>query len=192
MQISSRIIIVLFTLLAATMAMAQTSDGSRKPSAREIVERLTPSHEEFQSRSVTPKTRGFEAKGISVEGRKAQAEAPPSIDLDVNFEYASAQLTTDAKIILDNLGSALTDPALRNSHFLLAGHTDASGGDAYNLALSTRRAQAVADYLTKQYGVEANRLKVEGYGRTKLADATNPLSAINRRVQVANLGEGKP
>lgn len=172
--------------------MAQTADVSRKPSTREIVEQLTPASGEFQSRSFEPKTRSISAKGISVEGRKIPVEEKPSIDLDVNFEYASAQLTADARIILDNLGRALTDPALRNSHFLLAGHTDTSGGDAYNLALSKRRAQAVADYLTRQYGVEASHLKVEGYGRTKLLDPENPQSAINRRVQVANLGEGKP
>lgn len=192
MQTSSRIIIALITLLAGATAMAQTSGGSRRPSAQEIVERLKPAPEEFQSRSFTPGTRSLEAKGVSVEGRRAPTEAQPSIDLDVNFEYASAQLTADARIILDNLGRALTDPALRNSHFLLAGHTDAKGTDEYNQALSMRRAQAVAGYLTKQYNVEANRLKVEGYGRSKLLDPANPLSAINRRVQVANLGEEKP
>lgn len=123
-----------------------------------------------------------------MEGRKVPVEESPSIDLDVNFEYKSAQLTADGRIMLDNLGRALNDPSLQKSHFLLAGHTDAVGGDAYNLALSRKRAQAVADYMSRQYGLESARFKVESFGRTKLFDPVNPDSAINRRVQVANLG----
>ena len=186
MKISIKINMLLVSLLIAASAMAQ--DGTRNPTAQEIVERLTPAHEEFESRSFVPKTRSISAKGISVEGRKAPVEETPSIDLDVNFEYNSAQLTADARIMLDNLGRALIDPALKNSRFLLGGHTDAKGADAYNMLLSKKRAQAVADYLQKQHGVEAKRLKVEGYGRTRLLDPANPEAAINRRVQVANLG----
>lgn len=184
MKISIKINMLFVSLLIAASAMAQ--DGTRNPTAQEIVERLTPAHEEFEARSFSPKM--ISAKGVSVEGRKAPVEEAPSIDLDVNFEYNSAQLTADARIMLDNLGHALTDPALKNSRFLLGGHTDAKGADAYNMLLSKKRAQAVADYLQKQYGVEAQRLKVEGYGRTRLLDPANPEAAINRRVQVANLG----
>jgi outer membrane protein OmpA-like peptidoglycan-associated protein len=189
MLIFNLIILALFALLTGITAHAQTQDSSRQPSTREIIERLMPTPDEFEAKSFEPKTQDISAKGISVEGRINPVEEKPSIDLDVNFEYGSAQLTSDARIILDNLGRALSDPSLLNSHFLLAGHTDASGGDAYNLALSKRRAQAVADYLRKQFRVEVGRFKVEGYGRTKLLDTANPLSAINRRVQVVNLGE---
>ncbi len=179
------IMLALFSLFTVTMAQAQ--EVTRRPSAQEIVERLTPPPETYHVRSIQP--RSISAKGVTVEGRKTTVEDSPSIDLDVNFEYNSDKLTADARLMLDNLGSALTDPSLKDSHFLLAGHTDASGGDAYNLALSKRRAQAVADYLTSQYGVEAARLKVEGYGRNKLLDLANPNSAMNRRVQVVNLGQ---
>ena len=82
-----------------------------------------------------------------------------------------------------------SDAALRESRFSVAGHTDARGGDAYNLNLSRLRARAVADYLIKQHGIDAQRLDVEGYGRSRLLDPANPASAVNRRVQITNLGQ---
>lgn len=169
-------------VLALVMPLAMGQTESRRPSADEIVKRLTLPEEE-------PQAKVFGMKGITVEGRRPAAPEAPSIDLEVNFEYASANLTADARLVLDNLGKALGDPALRSSRFLVAGHTDAAGTDTYNLALSARRAQVVADYLVRVHGVESARLTVVGYGKSKLLDTANPLSAINRRVQVANLGE---
>lgn len=179
-------ILIPFALFALS-ATALAQDDPRKPSAQEIIEKLAPAQEEFQSKSFT--TRSFNARGVTVEGRKAPAEETPSIDLDVNFEFNSAKLTADARIILDNLGRALSDPSLRDSHFMLAGHTDAKGGGAYNMALSKKRAQAVADYLIRQHGVESNRLKVKGFGSSRLLDTANPEKLANRRVQVVNLGK---
>jgi outer membrane protein OmpA-like peptidoglycan-associated protein len=77
---------------------------------------------------------------------------------------------------------------LRAARIRIGGHTDARGADAYNLALSRQRAQAVADYLARQHGVRPERLQVEGYGRQRLADPANPESVVNRRVEVVNLG----
>jgi hypothetical protein len=45
------------------------------------------------------------------------------------------------------------------------------------------------NHIALRYGVAASRLQVEGYGRTELLDKANPTSAINRRVQVSNLGK---
>ena len=145
----------------------------RQFSAEEIVQRLKP--EPVQS--------NFK-RGIKVEGQRSQSNASQT----VNFEYASATLSPDARIVLDNLGRALSDPVLKSSRFMVAGHTDSVGGAAYNLALSKRRAQAVADYLVREHNVDTNRLQIEGFGSIKLLDASNPTSAVNRRVQVATLG----
>src|SRR3954468_11302060 len=126
------------TTLAAALSvlLAATSAAAQAPSAREIVERLTPAP---ASRSLT---RGFD-RGITLENVPARPTTPPSIDLQVNFEYASAKLTTDVLLVLDNLGRALNDPALKDSRFRIAGHTDAAGGDAYNQRLSEERAWTV-------------------------------------------------
>jgi OOP family OmpA-OmpF porin len=187
---------------AACLAFAQ---DARPPSAAEIVRKLTPaaaspasgsaaeaSQEPLQNTAAEPAqapSRSIATRGIRVENRVARVQAPPSLDLAVNFEYASARLTPDARIVLDSLGQALNDPALRDSRMRIAGHTDAKGADAYNLALSRQRAQSVAEYLARQHGVDATRLSVEGFGRNQLLDPANPESAVNRRVQVVNLGK---
>jgi outer membrane protein OmpA-like peptidoglycan-associated protein len=145
-----------------------------QPSSREIVEQLQP--------------RGISARGISVQGGREKPAAPPSINLEVNFEYGSAVLSADAKIVLDNLGHALSDPSLLTARIEIAGHTDAAGGEAYNRDLSRRRAQAVADYLVREHRIAPGRLAIEGYGKSRLLDKANPLSSVNRRVQVVNLG----
>ena len=61
---------------------------------------------------------------------------------------------------------------------------------AYNQMLSERRAKAVQDYLVFHYGIDAQRLKAVGYGKTRLLDSANPTSGVNRRVQIVNEGEG--
>jgi outer membrane protein OmpA-like peptidoglycan-associated protein len=88
---------------------------------------------------------------------------------------------------VQELGKALSDPALKGSTFVIAGHTDAVGGDAFNQDLSERRADAIKRCLTEQYGVVAANLVTVGYGKTKLNDPGAPMSPVNRRVQVVNL-----
>ena len=170
-----RLFIVLFLACFSLSIAAQERPG--KFTAEEIVERLKPD----------PVPSNFK-RGIKVEGQRTQSNASQTIDLEVNFEYASANLSPDARIVLDNLGKALSDPALISSRFLVAGHTDAVGGFSYNLALSKRRAQAVADYLVREHNVSINRLQIEGFGSMKLLDPANPAGALNRRVQIATLG----
>jgi OOP family OmpA-OmpF porin len=118
----------------------------------------------------------------------AFAAKPPSINLDVNFEYASAQLTKDARAVLDNLGRALGSPELRAYRIRIAGHTDAAGSESYNMALSLDRAQVVADYLVREHKIDMARLTVQGFGKNRLLDPANPNAASNRRVEVVNLG----
>ncbi len=172
---------LMLVLACVTPAFAQ---DARVPSAEEIIRRLTP------QLNLTPEN--LRNNAVSVEGkRRSQSQTvqqPGSIDLQVNFEYASARLSADARIVLDNLGQALADPALRGSRFRVAGHTDARGGDAYNLNLSRQRARSVADYLMSQHRIAAQRLSIEGYGRSQLIDRDHPESAVNRRVQITNLG----
>lgn len=68
----------------------------------------------------------------------------------------------------------------------VSGHTDAIGGDAYNLELSKRRAAAVKDALVKRYAIDATRLAIGGYGRTQPRDTNDTLEgrARNRRVEL--------
>jgi OmpA family len=59
----------------------------------------------------------------------------------------------------------------------------------YNQGLSERRADAVRQLLSKEYGIEAGNLVTVGYGLSHLKDPANPFAAENRRVQVINAAE---
>lgn len=124
-------------------------------------------------------------RGIVIEGAAKPAETP-QVDLQIGFEYRSAELTNDGRLALDTLAKALGDKRLSGMQFLVVGHTDARGGDDYNIELSTRRAEAVKAYLVSAHKVEASRLTAQGKGRTQLADPSRPEHAVNRRVQIIN------
>ena len=70
---------------------------------------------------------------------------------------------------------------------MVAGHTDATGGEAYNQDLSERRADTIKKYLTDKYGIAGANLVTVGYGKTKPKDPNAPLDPVNRRVQVVNM-----
>jgi outer membrane protein OmpA-like peptidoglycan-associated protein len=69
------------------------------------------------------------------------------------------------------------------------GHTDNKGTPAYNLALSQRRADAVVQSLTRDYGIAGARLRPQGKGDTQpVADNVSDAGrAKNRRVELAKL-----
>ena len=91
---------------------------------------------------------------------------PVSIDLKgVNFDFDKSTLRPDAVAILNEAAEILKRyPELKVE---VAGHTDSKGTDAYNQALSERRASAVYDYLTSN-GVDAARMTgPTGYGESR-------------------------
>jgi outer membrane protein OmpA-like peptidoglycan-associated protein len=166
-------------VLAAFAAGGSPSLAQDAPSSESIIKKLEPQ----------PRTRSLKPRGVKVE-EGPNSDAPPSVNLYINFEFNSDKLGTDAQIVLRNLGTALKDQRLAKYRFLIAGHTDAVGDAAYNQTLSERRAKAVQDYLVFHYGIDAQRLKSVGYGKTRLLDSTNPNAGVNRRVQIVNEGEG--
>lgn len=111
----------------------------------------------------------------------------PKIDLEINFDYNSADISARSLSSVQALGKALTDPDLKGSTFVVAGHTDAAGGESYNQDLSERRADAIKRYLIDKYGIAASDLVTVGYGKSKLKDPANPMADANRRVQVVNM-----
>ena len=115
------------------------------------------------------------------------AQNKPNIDLEINFDYNSADISKRSLSSVQALGRALTNPDLKGSTFLVAGHTDAVGGDAYNQDLSERRADSIKHYLTEKFGIDGTDLVTVGYGKTKLKDPSHPTAEVNRRVQVVNM-----
>jgi outer membrane protein OmpA-like peptidoglycan-associated protein len=117
------------------------------------------------------------------------ASSKPKIDLEINFEFNSAVIGSKAIPQVTELGKALTSADLKGHTFILAGFTDAKGSETYNRGLSERRADAVSQFLSQKYGIEAGNLVTVGYGATQLKDPANPLAAENRRVQVINAAD---
>lgn len=126
--------------------------------------------------------------GVLMSAPEVAAVEPPTIALEVRFNFDSATLTPQAREVLTQLAAALKAPALAGSTFLIEGHTDAVGSDGYNQNLSARRAAAVRNFLTGKHDVAASRLVVAGRGETDLLDPNQPASGVNRRVEVGNLG----
>jgi outer membrane protein OmpA-like peptidoglycan-associated protein len=111
----------------------------------------------------------------------------PKIDLEINFDYNSADISAKSVSSVQALGRALSNPDLKGSTFVVAGHTDAAGGETYNQDLSERRADSIKRYLVDKFGAAGTDLVTVGYGKTKLKDPANPLAEVNRRVQVVNM-----
>ena len=115
------------------------------------------------------------------------AQDKPKIDLEITFDYNSADISAKSLPSVQALGRALTSADLKGSTFIVAGHTDAAGGEAYNQDLSERRADSIKRYLTDRFGIAAADLVTVGYGKSKLKDPSQPMAEVNRRVQVVNM-----
>jgi outer membrane protein OmpA-like peptidoglycan-associated protein len=71
--------------------------------------------------------------------------------------------------------------------FLIEGHTDAVGPDIDNLSLSDRRAQSVAEALSRDFNVPPENLTTQGYGEQNLKVQTEEPSRENRRVTLRRI-----
>lgn len=131
------------------------------------------------------------ARGLGVDGKgcpqsAADAGANRSFE-NVNFAFDRSELTDYAKATLDNAASVIGGlvkkyPGLKID---ILGHTDWIGTDAYNQALSERRANAVKGYLVRK-GVEADRISNFAYGESKpiAPNETDEGRALNRRAEI--------
>ena len=134
--------------------------------------------------------RGRTTRSLSVSEREeiaAIVKDKPKIDLEINFEYNSADISAKSLPSVQALGRALSNADLKGSTFVVAGHTDAAGGEGYNQDLSERRADAIKRYLVDKYGINGSDLVTVGYGKSKLKDPNQPMAEANRRVQVVNM-----
>jgi OmpA-OmpF porin, OOP family len=120
----------------------------------------------------------------SIGGNKSSTTAG-QLQLSVQFDSGSANISPTSRELLAKLGTAMNSPALAGQRFRIEGHTDATGDAETNQRLSTRRAQSVQVFLEANSGVATNRLSAMGKGSSEPIDAANPRAAVNRRVMVA-------
>ncbi len=136
-------------------------------------------------------------KRIQVEGTENASSPPPvlqalakmpNLTVQIQFDFDSDWIRPASWQTVGVIADALHHPLLRGNRFLVVGHTDAKGSRKYNLDLSQRRADSVAEMLTTTFQIPADRLVSVGLGEEQLQDQGNPNAAVNRRVQLLNIG----
>ncbi len=109
------------------------------------------------------------------------------IDMDtLTFEFGSASIAESEIPKLEGVANAMQKLLEKNpaETFLLEGHTDAVGSDNANLALSDKRAEAVAEALTNVFDIPPENLATQGYGEQYLKVNTQARERENRRVAI--------
>ncbi len=186
---------ILWLALALTLVWlpaGTVAQEKRSLSAEEIVKGLLPpEEEEIQTRGIQTRSIGPLRPAKRPEP-SAGAAAGGRIAVPVQFRHDSAEISQDSFDQLLAVAEALRSPRLQAVRVRVEGHTDNLGADAYNLALSERRAQAVKRFLIDKGSVPADRLDARGYGKSQpLRDVpqdTPEGRARNRRVELVNLG----
>jgi outer membrane protein OmpA-like peptidoglycan-associated protein len=107
-----------------------------------------------------------------------------TFDSGILFAIDSYQLQSTATANIESLVRVLNK--YPDTNILVEGDTDNTGSDDYNLRLSERRAQSVADY-QKSLGVAGSRISTVGLGESNpvASNDTEDGRRQNRRVEVA-------
>jgi len=125
-----------------------------------------------------------------LEGAPSGLLATVTIPAASLFAFDSAELNAEGKNTIEEYRKQLR-PELSEAYAgIIIGHTDSTGNAEYNMGLSKRRAQAVADYLVST-GVDASKLRVTGRGKNApiASNDTEEGRALNRRVDIIVVAE---
>lgn len=112
------------------------------------------------------------------------------IDFDtITFNTNEATIPQSQIVQMQSIGTAMREVIQQDPTqvFLVEGHTDAVGSDLYNLALSDRRAETVAQILSYYFGIPPENLVTQGYGEQYLKIPTVAAERQNRRVAFRNI-----
>jgi outer membrane protein OmpA-like peptidoglycan-associated protein len=123
----------------------------------------------------------LEGTGVSVtrDGDRLILNMPGNI----TFATDSSRVQDSFRPVLDSVSEVLSE--YEKTMIQVAGHTDSTGGDRYNMLLSQQRAQSVADVLN-EFGVQGVRIDPVGFGETRpiATNETETGRARNRRVEL--------
>ena len=126
----------------------------------------------------------LEGAGVSVtrDGDNIILNMPGNLTFDTD----STTVKSSFRPVLDAVAEVLKE--YKSTMIQVAGHTDSTGGDKYNLMLSQQRAQSVANILGG-FGVEQVRMDTVGFGETQPIASNGTASGReqNRRVELTLL-----
>ena len=117
-----------------------------------------------------------------------------TLPADILFDFDQSNIRPDAEMALQQISASIAE-RFPNVPLQIRGHTDAKGGEDYNLALSQRRSASVKQWLITNAGISPNRMSTQGYGESQpvapntQADGTDNPSGrqLNRRVEIVAL-----
>jgi len=107
------------------------------------------------------------------------------------FNHDRFDLLAEDRDVLDTVASCIKDGPLSGKHVILVGHTDDSGTVEYNLALGTKRATVVGDYLERQ-GVSPKQIGVTTRGETDAEGGDSEARKVDRRVDITLERDDEP
>lgn len=113
-----------------------------------------------------------------------------TFDSGILYDVGKASLRQEAKNNLNELARILNK--YENTNILIEGHTDATGSEEYNLELSRKRAQSVANEVAFQK-VDPTRFTIMGYGESQPLGSNETVQGRqqNRRVELAIMANDK-
>jgi outer membrane protein OmpA-like peptidoglycan-associated protein len=171
---------------AQTAGARQEADAARQEatSAKETAAQAQAEAAAIRKKAEAEVNRLEAALGQVAETRRTALGLVMNLGSDhLKFEFDKADLRPEDRELLSRIAGII----LTSHDYTISvnGHTDDVGSDAYNQALSERRAQAVRDYLVKA-GLPAQILTVQGYGKSlPLVRGTSEAArAKNRRVEL--------
>jgi len=122
-------------------------------------------------------------EGTGVRVVRVGNEITLSMPSNITFQTDSDTLSPDFLDIMHSVSLVLTE--YDKTIIEIMGHTDSTGSEAYNLALSLRRSQSVANHLSGK-GVNSLRVLTEGFGEQYPVSSndTEQGRLLNRRVEL--------
>jgi len=121
---------------------------------------------------------------LKVDSKGCPVTLTEDVSIDLNVQFKSGSDVVQPAYFSEIRGVARFMEQYKGSQVVIEGHTDTSGSAAYNKKLSQKRADAVANLLVEQYGIDRSRVQAMGYGeeRPLVEEKTADDRAKNRRV----------
>ena|SRR5438477_3447730 len=182
-------------ILAVAASLATGCGGKKRPPAVSTAPPSEPSGRSQPTEVPPPGEPGPDVRSLGAESARGEDFTPSNAETgeggpleDIHFEYDSANLTDQARSVLEK--HALWLQSHRGAKVMVEGHCDERGTVEYNLALGEKRARAARDYLAS-LGVPASRLRIISFGKERPVDPghNEDAWAKNRRDEFIFLAE---
>ncbi|HEY0922763.1 OmpA family protein [Rheinheimera pacifica] len=129
----------------------------------------------------TPANHKVDATGCSIFEEKMAAVG--DVDIEVRFAFDSATIPANQISDVEGLGAFMQ--RFPESTVMIEGHASNIGNPTYNMRLSERRANSVADILKNKFNIAPSRISSVGYGvtRPRVEGNTSAAHAANQRIE---------